>query len=73
MKSLARNTSQILICNRLRQNEHFSGSAQRQRAQCSRPIEHTGGWSPLHLVPRCRPAVARLCASHPIRPTKIEL
>ena len=24
MKSLARNTSQILICNSLRQNEHFS-------------------------------------------------
>ena len=41
MKGLARNTSQVLFCNRLRQNKHFSGSAQRQHAQCSRPIEHT--------------------------------
>lgn len=73
MKGLARNTSQVLFCNRLRQNKHFSGSTQRQHAQCLRPIEHTGGCSPRYLVPRCRPAVARLCASPTILPTKIEL
>ena len=61
MKGLARNTSQV--GNRLRQNKHFSGSAQRQHAQCPRPIEHTGGCSPRYLVPRCRPTAARLCAS----------
>jgi hypothetical protein len=70
MKGLARNTSQLLFCNRLRQNRHSSGSAQRQHAQCSRPIEHTGGCSPRYLVPRYRPAVARLCASPRFGPRK---
>ena len=63
MKGLAQNTSQLLFCSRLRQNRYSSGSAQRHHAQCSRPIEHTGGCSPRHLVPRNRSAVARLCAS----------
>jgi hypothetical protein len=72
MKGLARNTSQLLFCNRDRQNKHFSGSAQRRHGSV-RLRSSTLGLLPAPLgssMPSSRRATVRFPK---IRPTKIEL
>ena len=71
MKDLTQDTSQLLFRNSFRPHKQLSEAHSASMHNVSRRIEHTGGCSTRYLVPRCRPAFERLCASTRFSPRKV--